>query len=281
MRPSNINFDSAATAHLPALHPALGISLIPGRHRVNNLAQCLAPTIIKIFPKGTDGEFRGEVNIDDDERKKIARCDIAQYAKELVAPMFDRNWHFEPSGLVAIPKEKGGHRFIAASRSRDRIRSRGIYDIVGPILDRYFRHSMFGFRPALGCFPALARLKAKMSLAVNEYVVFLDVVRCFPSIPLDRVMAELQTIIGCKDTLRWIRDDVRTRPPAWRIETVRRELMGCETALPADFTHLDAMRSQDRGKREGSALSPLLCNLYLRPMIELIETSDPNISIIN
>ncbi len=195
--------------------------------RLNNLAQLLTPTIERMFTVDYDGIPRGEVKgLDDSTRERMQTLGMRKFAEELVAPMMLTNWCPGPCGLVAIDKEKGGHRFLAPPNDIDRIRQRGIYNVIGQRLAYLFSRNSFGFMPGRNGLQAVMAVFEAMNRPDLDTLILVDIVRCFPSLPVARVLQEFKTYIGDRTLLRWIDEYLRNRPPQKLVSRVERKLRG-------------------------------------------------------
>jgi len=240
--------------------------------RLHNLAQLLQQTIERMFKIDYDGIPRGEVKgLDDSTRTRMQTLGLRKFAEELVEPMLQPNWRPGPCGLVAIDKEKGGHRFLAPPSVVDRIRQRGIYNLIGRRLAYLFSRNSFGFMPGRSSLQAVMAVFEAMNRPDLDTLILVDIVRCFPSLPVARVFQEFKTHIGDRTLLRWIEEYLRNRPPQKLVSRVERKLRNAGTLIENDLLSLNALRTRCVGVPEGSALSPLACSLYLRLLITDFE----------
>lgn len=240
--------------------------------RINNLVQLMPRTIVQMFRIENDGIPRGEVKrLSASTLSLIQTLGLKTYAAELVEPMLQPDWQPDPSGLVAIPKHKGGHRFLAPPTDADRIRQRAIYKLVDPRLAHLFSRNSYGFRTGCSAQQAVCSLGYALNRPDFDTLILFDVVRCFPSLPVARVMQEFKTFIGDRTLLHWIELYLRNRPPRKLVNRITRNLSNDNTLTVKDSENLNTLLQRRIGVPEGSALSPLACNLYMRHMIAHIE----------
>ena len=250
--------------------------------RNHNLAQRLVPTVAGMFRKDPDQVYRGEVaGISDTLREEMSGSGMQAFAQRLIGPMMESNWHFSPCGLADIPKSSGGFRYILASNGEDRIRQRAMYKIIGPLFEPMFHGCTFGFRPGVGSLDAIDFLKRLMREDRFDTLMLLDVKRCFQSIHIDTAMDQIGAVVGDKQMMRWIRDDLQTRPPKRLIDRLEREFKKRNNATSKDFAYLTHLRQNAVGIREGSPISPLVCNVYLLPIIRLIKEYLPGAGVVH
>ncbi len=67
----------------------------------------------------------------------------------------------KPSKRIAIPKPKGGIRYLGVASIIDKIVQGAILNFLEPLVDGTFSPSSFGFRPGKGCHDALHAIKYK------------------------------------------------------------------------------------------------------------------------
>jgi RNA-directed DNA polymerase len=124
-----------------------------------------------------------------------------------------------------------------------------IVHVLQPIFERDFAPTSFGFRPGRGAQQALARVEELLK-AGYTYVVDADLKSYFDTIPHDRLMQRLGVKVADGRLLRLI-----------------------ETFLKAGI--LEGLRewTPTAGAPQGAVLSPLLSNVYLDPLDQLMAAN--------
>ncbi len=140
---------------------------------------------------------------------------------------------------ILVPKANANWRPLTLWAIRDRITQRATYDYLEPVFDRQFLPCSFGFRHGRSTQDAAEAIQqARINGA--SWVLDADIKDCF---------GQMKNGIVLKQLSRW-------RVPGPIRELTRRWL---ETKIG------NAWRPDQKyaGTSQGSALSPLLCNLYL------------------
>lgn len=162
---------------------------------------------------------------------------------------------------VHIDKPNGGERKIGILTITDRIVHAAVKQVLEPILEPRFLNGSFGFRPGRSVTGALEAVcdqisdersnLPKFSVAVNA-----DISDCFDTIDHDLLIAQLREFVG---------------DPAM-IDLVRLLLQAVGTTRRSWFT------TRRVGVVQGSALSPLLCNLYLHRLDTALDHHARNLA---
>ncbi|MEY9214314.1 CRISPR-associated endonuclease Cas1 [Thermobifida halotolerans] len=164
-----------------------------------------------------------------------------------------RSGEYEPEPVVAIevPKPSGGSRLLAIPAVADRVVERAILEVVEPYLDPVLLPWSFAYRKGLGVDDAVHAL-AMAREAGNGWVVRADIEDCFEEIPRWPVVTRVRELVPDAELCLLVQQLVTRRavgPAAHRVRDGR-----------------------GRGLHQGSALSPVLTNLYLdtfdRAMLE-------------
>lgn len=148
---------------------------------------------------------------------------------------------------VHIPKPgTNDTRPLGIPSVRDRVVQAAVVNVIEPIFERDFAEQSYGFRPGRGCKDALRRVDQLLK-AGYTHVVDVDLKSYFDTIPHDRLMSRLKTKIADGRVLSLI-----------------------EAFLKAGI--MDGLRewTPDAGAPQGAVLSPLLSNIYLDPLDQLL-----------
>jgi RNA-directed DNA polymerase len=148
---------------------------------------------------------------------------------------------------VWIPKPgRAERRPLGIPTVKDRVVQTALKLVLEPIWEAGFAEQSYGFRPKRGCKDALRRVQALLD-GGSTWVVDVDVQGYFDSIPHDRLMDEVERRVADGAVLRLIE--------AYLHQGV---LDGLETWQP------------DQGTPQGAVISPLLANMYLDPLDQLL-----------
>ena len=158
---------------------------------------------------------------------------LARMSEELRAG----TWRPLPVRPVSLPKPSGGERTLGVPPLRDRIVERAILNVLDPIIDPELLPWSFAYRRGLGVQDALrALLEARDD--GSTWVFRGDFADCFDEVPRARLLERVQRLVLDAELIELIRL-LLYRP----VEGSR--------------------QSTYKGLHQGSALSPILANLYL------------------
>lgn len=149
-----------------------------------------------------------------------------------------------PLRKVEVVKENGGTRPLAIPCVVDRVLQTAVSFVVTPVVEPTMSDSSFGYRPGLGVSDAVMRIIELRRRDNRGWVVEGDIARFFETVPHKPLLDLVDVRIG----------DRRV------------------TELVALW--LDDARDADRGLAQGSPLSPLLANIYLDQVDQLLDDSD-------
>lgn len=144
-----------------------------------------------------------------------------------------------PVRRILVPKQNGGLRPLAMWALRDRIAQRAVYDILVPSFESIFLPSSFGFRPGLGVQDAVTQVTTYRDQHLR-WVVDGDIENCFDSMESGRLLRMVRRRVQDRLLVRYVR--------GW---------------LEADILNSVDGVPRKAGASQGSALSPLLANIYL------------------
>ena len=144
-----------------------------------------------------------------------------------------------PVKAVEIPKPGGGTRTLGVPTIADRVAQTVAANRIGVVTEGFFHRDSYGYRPGRGAHDALA--VARRRCWDFDWVIDLDVEKFFDSVPWDLVVRAVE----------------RLDLPPWVLLYVKRWL-----AAPV-MTPGGQVAARDRGTPQGSAVSPVLANLFL------------------
>ena len=184
---------------------------------------------------GVDGQSTGRF---------AAKAD--RYLSELSTALREDMYQPEAVKRVDIPKGDGRTRPLGIPTVKDRIVQQAVKLVIEPIFEHGFAAGSFGFRPGRGCHDALREVDRLIKEGYT-HVVDADLEAYYDTIPHDKLMALIEDKISDSrilDLIRgWLRADI---------------LKGLERWTPIG------------GTPQGSVISPLLANIYLDPLDNLM-----------
>lgn len=149
---------------------------------------------------------------------------------------------------VYIPKPGSSEkRPLGIPTVRDRIVQTAIKMVIEPIFERDFSSNSFGFRPGRSAKDALRQVETLLKSGYH-HVVDIDIKGYFDNIPHEPLMNLIREKIADGNVLEWIKV-LLTQPIE---DQGKRE-------IPA------------KGSPQGGVISPLLANIYLNPLDQLLD----------
>jgi group II intron reverse transcriptase/maturase len=190
--------------------------------------------------------------------RKDAAVGFDGIAKEQYEQDLDRNvhdlherlrtlrWRHRPIRRVHIPKANGKMRPIGISTVEDKIVQDALREILEAVYEPIFRGCSFGFRRGRSAHDALRSLNSVLYKGRVNWILEIDIETFFDSI--DRKML-----------MEMLRERV--------VDGSLKRLVG--KCLHVGILDGEEYSEPDRGTVQGSALSPLLGNVYLHHVLDL------------
>ena len=154
-------------------------------------------------------------------------------------------YHPQAARITEIPKEDGSKRPLALSCIEDKLVQLAVSDILSSVYEPLFLPCSYGFRPGLNCHAALKALQQQTFRNWNGAVVEIDIRKYFNTIPHTELMNLLRKKTSDRRFLRLV--EVSITAPVIRGKEISENEQGCP---------------------QGSALSPILANIYLHHVID-------------
>jgi RNA-directed DNA polymerase len=173
-----------------------------------------------------------------------ARAEL--YLAELSTALREGSYRPQPIKRVEIPKGDGRTRPLGIPTVKDRIVQTAVKLVLEPIFEATFRPTSFGFRPGRGCLDALREVSQLIEDGYT-FVVDADFESYFDTIPHERLMQRIEERISDGRILGLLR--------SWLTQDILRDL---QRWTPTE------------GTPQGSVVSPVLANIYLHPLDELM-----------
>lgn len=157
-----------------------------------------------------------------------------------------RSLRYQPFPLleVAIPKRSGGERLLSIPAVRDRVAQAAFYEVTRDVFEAEMEEVSFAFRPGLGVRDAVRRMTELRDQGFR-FVLDADIDDFFDSIPHERLFERVHKLP--------LPDSFFALLARW---------VCCESYDGRRIRRLE------RGVPQGSAVSPMLANLFLDALDE-------------
>src|SRR6202048_2625314 len=168
------------------------------------------------------------------------------YLTELSTAPRDGSHRPQQIRRVESRKGDGGPRPLGIPPVKDRIVQTAVKFALEPIFEAMFRPTSYGFRPGRGCRDALREV-AQLIADGHTFVVDADFESYFDSIPHDRLIQRVEERVSDGRILALL--------CSWLTQDIMRDLQRWTPTA---------------GTPQGAVISPLLANIYLHPLDELM-----------
>ena len=154
--------------------------------------------------------------------------------------MSSATWFPPPVRAVEIPKPHGnGVRMLGVPTIADRVAQTVVAMYLEPLVEPRFHQDSYGYRPGKSAHDALGTCRQRCWK--YDWVIDLDVQEFFDTVPWGLVVRAVQAVTDCPWVLLYVK--------RW---------------LAAPLQHPDgALVERDKGTPQGSAVSPVLANLFM------------------
>jgi len=179
------------------------------------------------------------VGVDGITKEQYAQ-DLEKNLQDLHERLRTKRYRHQPIRRVHIPKAQGKTRPIGVSTTEDKVVQNALRDVLEAIYEQEFLACSHGFRPGRGAHDAVRALNHAVESGEANWILEIDIASFFDSVDRTQLVEMLQKRVADGSLLRLIGKCLHVGV-----------LDGAEFTTP------------DQGTVQGSALSPLLGNVYL------------------
>ena len=203
----------------------------------------------------------GSAGVDEETFADIGSYGVERWLGELARELREGTYTPKPVRQVLIPKKQPGKfRPLGIPCIRDRVAQTSALLVLGPIFEADLRPEQYAYRPGRSAHDAVRRVHSLLNTGHNE-VVDCDLSNYFGEIPHVELLKSVARRVSDGRMLGLIK--------AWLEMPVE------EDDGKGGKRRTNRARRERKGTPQGSPISPLVSNLYMRRFILGLECAGP------
>lgn len=194
----------------------------------------------------------GSPGVDGQTFEDIDKYGEERWLSELTQELKEQSYRPSPVRRVWIPKPDGSKRPLGIGTIRDRVAQMAVVLVLSPIFEADLQPEQYGYRPDRSALDAVDEVHRLLKLGYTD-VVDADLSGYFDTIPHSELMKSLARRISDGRLLALIK--------MWLVTAVE------EIDERGGRHRTTRNKDEGRGTPQGSPLSPLLSNVYMRRFV--------------
>jgi group II intron reverse transcriptase/maturase len=182
----------------------------------------------------------------------IAEYGEERWLDELAEELRKKEYRPSPVRRVWIPKANGKQRPLGIATIKDRVAQMAVVLVLEPIFEADLQPEQYAYRPGRSAHDAIRCVHSLLNTGHME-VIDADLSGYFDAIPHSELMKSVARRVSDKQLLHLIK--------MWLMAPVE------ETDKRGNIRRTTRNRDEKRGTPQGSPISPLLSNLYMRRFV--------------
>jgi RNA-directed DNA polymerase len=195
----------------------------------------------------------GAPGVDRQTFEDIEKYGLVRWLSELAEELKKGTYQPQPVRRVFIPKPDGKRRPLGIPRIKDRVVQMAAVLVLGPIFEADLEPEQHAYRPERSALDAVRQVERLLRTGHTD-VVDADLSGYFDSIPHHELMKSVSRRVSDGRVLRLLK--------MWLETPVE------ETDAKGDRHRTTRNKDEGKGSPQGSPISPLLSNIYMRRFVK-------------
>jgi RNA-directed DNA polymerase len=206
----------------------------------------------------------GAAGVDDESFEDITSYGETKWLGELARDLRNEKYHPQAVRRVYIPKPNGSKRPLGIPTIRDRVAQTAAVLVLEPIFEADLQPEQYAYRRDRGALDAVKAVHSLLNTGHTE-VVDADLSGYFDSIPHSDLMRSVARRVSDRRMLHLIK--MWLEAPVEEIDEQGRKRRTTRNKEQGRKRRTTRNKDQGRGTPQGSPISPLLSNIYMRRFV--------------